>query len=112
VDELEKIGHAEIVEFGNLHDGGHFHIHRACAIWSYGVLRDSSGMLSNVGLIVRSSLPRKCAFCSHFGASLACKMACPKFFHYPCVAAAQGFQIMQSYISFCREHLGVRLFSQ
>jgi hypothetical protein len=33
-------------------------------------------------------------------------MSCPKFFHFPCVAAAQGFQIMQSNISFCKEHLG------
>jgi [histone H3]-lysine4 N-trimethyltransferase MLL3 len=74
VDELEKIGHIEVVELINLQDAGFFYIHRACAAWSFGIIREPNGMLSNVGQIVQSSLPRKCTFCNHFGASLACKV--------------------------------------
>lgn len=32
-------------------------------------------------------------------------MSCPKFFHFPCVAASGGFQIIQNYTSFCKEHI-------
>lgn len=33
-------------------------------------------------------------------------MACQKYFHFPCVAASGAFQIMQSFSSFCKDHLG------
>lgn len=33
-------------------------------------------------------------------------MACPKYFHFPCVAASGGFQVIQTHNSFCNEHLG------
>ncbi|XP_038110096.1 histone-lysine N-methyltransferase 2C isoform X3 [Culex quinquefasciatus] len=107
VDELEKIGHTEPVEFASIKDGGYFYIHRSCASWSFGVGRDAAtGTLSNLEVVVAQALSKKCYFCSRYGASLVCKMSCPKSFHYPCIAAAGGFQVIQSYNCFCKEHLG------
>uniref|UniRef100_A0A182MGK2 PHD-type domain-containing protein n=1 Tax=Anopheles culicifacies TaxID=139723 RepID=A0A182MGK2_9DIPT len=81
-DELEKIGHLEVLD-SSINDGGYFYIHRSCALWSYGVGRDSvSGTLSNL------------------------EMSCPKWYHFPCVAASGGFQVIQTYSIFCKEHLG------
>lgn len=107
VDELEKIGHAEAIEYSLLLDNGFLYIHRTCATWSMGIVRDiSSGSLGNVDEVVSQSLARKCSFCNRFGAHMACKMSCPKYFHLPCVAASGGFQIIQNYTAFCKEHLG------
>lgn len=75
VDELEKIGHTEPIEFSNINDGGYFYIHRSCAIWSFGVGRDAiSGTLSNLEVVVAQSLNKKCYFCTRYGASLSCKV--------------------------------------
>uniref|UniRef100_A0A182S9N7 PHD domain-containing protein n=1 Tax=Anopheles maculatus TaxID=74869 RepID=A0A182S9N7_9DIPT len=105
-DELEKIGHLEVLD-SSISDGGYFYIHRCCALWSYGVGRDPvSGTLSNLEVVVVQSLSRRCHFCTHFGASLSCKMSCPKWYHFPCVAASGGFQVIQTYSIFCKEHLG------
>uniref|UniRef100_A0A182ILT4 PHD-type domain-containing protein n=1 Tax=Anopheles atroparvus TaxID=41427 RepID=A0A182ILT4_ANOAO len=105
-DELEKIGHLEVID-SSISDGGYFYIHRSCALWSYGVGRDlASGTLSNLEVVVVQSLSRRCHFCAHFGASLSCKMSCPKWYHFPCVAASGGFQVIQTYSIFCKEHLG------
>uniref|UniRef100_A0A8W7PV76 PHD-type domain-containing protein n=1 Tax=Anopheles coluzzii TaxID=1518534 RepID=A0A8W7PV76_ANOCL len=105
-DELEKIGHLEVLD-SSISDGGYFYVHRSCALWSYGVGRDPvSGTLSNLELMVVQSLSRRCHFCTHYGASLSCKMSCPKWYHFPCVAASGGFQVIQTYNIFCKEHLG------
>lgn len=106
VDELEKVGHPESIELVQLHDCGYIYVHRSCAMWSIGVIRDPSGTLDNIPSAVSLSLTRKCTYCNKFGASMSCKMSCPKFFHLPCVAAAGGFQINQSLTVFCKEHLG------
>ncbi|XP_052871048.1 histone-lysine N-methyltransferase 2C-like, partial [Anopheles cruzii] len=106
-DELEKIGHLEVNDASFINDGGYFYIHRSCALWSYGVGRDPlSGTLSNLEVVVAQSLSRRCHFCAHFGATLSCKMSCPKWYHFPCVAASGGFQVIQTYNIFCKEHLG------
>uniref|UniRef100_A0A336MIG1 Histone-lysine N-methyltransferase 2C n=1 Tax=Culicoides sonorensis TaxID=179676 RepID=A0A336MIG1_CULSO len=106
VDELERIGHTEILEFSSNVDNGHYYVHRSCAIWSFGIQRESNGILTNVVPIITQALKTKCSYCSRYGASLVCKMSCSKSFHFPCVAAAGGFQVIQSYTSFCKEHLG------
>lgn len=108
VDELEKcIGHTEVLELAALADGGFYYAHRSCAIWSFGVTRDgSNGTFSNFTPVVSKALKAKCSFCSRYGASLVCKMSCPKAFHFPCVAASGGFQVIQTFTSFCKEHLG------
>lgn len=33
-------------------------------------------------------------------------MSCPKNFHLPCITASGGFQIIQNFTAFCKEHLG------
>lgn len=106
VDELERIGHTELLEFSALVDSGHYYVHRSCAIWSFGVQRESNGTLTNVLSVITQALKAKCSYCSRYGASLVCKMSCAKSFHFPCVAAAGGFQVIQSFTSFCKEHLG------
>lgn len=106
VDELEKVGHTESIELVHLHDCGYIYVHRSCAMWSIGVIRDPSGALDNIPSAVSLSLTRKCTYCNKFGASMSCKMSCPKYFHLPCVAASGGFQIIQNFTAFCKEHLG------
>lgn len=107
IDELEKVGYHEVVEFQNLNDAGYFYVHRACATWSIGVIRDApTGTLSNVAASVTQNLAKKCSFCLRFGASMACKMSCPQYFHLPCIAASGGFQVIQNYTLFCKDHLG------
>lgn len=107
VDELEKIGYPEIVEFTSLTENGYYYIHRTCALWSMGIVRDlTTGILDNVDEVVSQSMSRKCSFCNRYGAHMACKMSCPKYFHLPCVAASGGFQIIQNFTAFCKEHLG------
>lgn len=82
VDELEKIGHAEAIEFSAINDGGFFYIHRSCASWSFGVGRDTTtGALSNLEVVVAQSLSKKCYFCSRYGASLSCKVRFVSFSH-------------------------------
>lgn len=107
VDELEKIGHQEQVELSQLVEGGFFYVHRLCASWSNGVVRDPvDDTLSRVASVLNQSLARKCAFCNHFGASATCKMTCQKAFHFPCIAASMGFQVSQTCTTFCNDHLG------
>lgn len=107
VDELEKIGYPEIVDLSSLLESGYYYIHRTCALWSMGIIRDlTTGVLDNVDEVVSQSLSRKCSYCNRYGAHMACKMSCPKYFHLPCVAASGGFQIIQNYTAFCKEHLG------
>lgn len=79
VDELDKIGYVESIEFNMIHDGGCFFIHQACAMWSFGVQKEPNNTLRNVPQVVQQSLSRKCTFCSRFGASLACKVNLKSF---------------------------------
>lgn len=106
VDELERIGHTEIADFASFVESGHYFVHRSCAIWSFGVQRESNGTFTKVLSVITQALKAKCSYCTRFGASLVCKMSCTKSFHFPCVAAAGGFQVIQSFTSFCKEHLG------
>lgn len=111
VDELEKIGHHEATEFNMLIDNGFYYVHRSCAMWSYGVDRDPvSDALSNVSQVLKQSLSRKCSFCNHYGASASCKVStksnCNRVYHFPCIAASGSFQVSQSCIIYCIDHLG------
>jgi [histone H3]-lysine4 N-trimethyltransferase MLL3 len=107
VDELEKIGHHEVTEFNMLIENGFYYVHRGCAMWSVGVIRDPiSDTLSNVSTILKQSLSRKCSFCNHYGASVSCKLTCSRTFHLPCVAASGSFQVYQTSTIFCIDHLG------
>lgn len=107
MDELEKIGHAEAVQLKSLFDEDqHFYMHRSCANWSFDVTRNVDGSFVGLQTAAAHSLSRKCTFCNRYGASLICKMTCANAFHYPCMTASGGFQMVQSYTSFCRDHIG------
>lgn len=106
VDELDRIGSIEINDFASLTDSGYYYIHRSCAEWSHDVKHEANDSLSNIIPTVVQALKTKCSYCSRYGASLTCKMSCPKIFHFPCVAASSGFQVKQTFTSFCKEHLG------
>lgn len=106
IDEFDKIGYSELLDFYSLlEENKYYYVHRLCTSWSFGVTRDHKGILNNMSSIVFNSLKQKCAFCNHFGASIACKMACSKYFHLPCVAASGGLQIIQNYTTFCIDHI-------
>lgn len=79
VDEFDKIGYVESVEFNMINDGGCFYVHQACAMWSFSVHKEPNNTLRNVPQAVQQSLFRKCTFCSRFGASLACKVSSNAF---------------------------------
>jgi PHD-like zinc-binding domain len=107
VDEFDKIGHQEPVDLNQLVENGFFYVHRSCALWSFGVVRDPiNESLSGVSAILQQSLNRKCSHCNHFGASATCKMSCQKAFHFPCIAASGSFQVFQNCSVFCTDHLG------
>lgn len=75
VDEFDKIGHSEKFEFSVLVENNlYYYVHRSCAMWSFGIVRESNGTLSNVLQVAQQSLVRKCSFCNRFGASLVCKV--------------------------------------
>lgn len=75
VDELDKIGHSEKMEFSLLVDNLYYYVHRSCAMWSFGTIREANGTLSNVLQVVQQSLSRNCSFCNRYGASLSCKVS-------------------------------------
>ena len=106
VDEFEKIGHQDPVDLNSLVESGYFYVHRLCALWSFGVVRDPvKETLSGVSSVLQLSLGRKCSYCNHYGASANCKMSCQKSFHLPCIAASGSFQVFQSCTLFCNDHL-------
>lgn len=106
VDELEKIGYLESIDFNMIVENGFYYVHRACAMWSLGVDRDPiNDTLSNVSMVLKQSLSRKCSYCNHFGASAVCKVSCQRAFHFPCIAASGSFQYFQNCSVFCFDHL-------
>lgn len=107
VDELEKIGHHEAgLPFKSLFDEhNHFYVHRSCANWSCDVTRNTDGSFTGLQTAIAHSLGRKCSFCNRYGASVTCKMTCANAFHFPCMTASGGFQKVQTFTSFCRDHI-------
>lgn len=76
-DELEKVGYLEPVDPLTLVDQSqYYYAHRACVEWSMTVQKDPEKINSylNLNPVILQSLNRKCSFCGHFGASLACKV--------------------------------------
>jgi hypothetical protein len=107
VDELEKIGHLDPTDLSFLTENGYFYVHRLCAMWSMGVIKDPvNDTLSGVSSVLQQSLNRKCSHCNRYGASASCKMTCQKTYHYPCIAASGSFQVSPDASLFCNDHLG------
>ncbi|XP_017462428.1 PREDICTED: histone-lysine N-methyltransferase 2C isoform X1 [Rhagoletis zephyria] len=104
-NELDRVGHPEIVSIRTFLDGSYIYLHRMCIMWSQGVSGKASELKSSIELIIAKSLTQKCSFCGQYGASVTCKMSCTKAFHLPCAAASGGFQIMENFTVFCLDHV-------
>ncbi|XP_067626927.1 histone-lysine N-methyltransferase 2C isoform X2 [Eurosta solidaginis] len=104
-NELDRIGHAELISLRVLLDGTCIYLHRMCLMWSQGVSGKTSELKSSIELIIAKSLMQKCSFCGQYGASVMCKMSCTKTYHLPCAAASGGFQIMDNFTAFCLDHI-------
>lgn len=75
---MDKTGYLDPMDFVSIQDRPYYYVHRLCATWSFGVLREPSGALDKIASVVFQSLKRKCAYCNHYGASVACKVCITK----------------------------------
>jgi len=74
VEELTIVGYLEEPEVGILFDSltGHYYVHQSCIIWS------SNNQVLLPELACRAVLQassRRCAYCSHYGAGISCKVS-------------------------------------
>lgn len=102
---------------GNLLDdnqeNSYIYIHTMCAMWSLQLRRideqhfPDQQLTNNIKLetTLAQCLFNKCSFCQRYGASVNCRMSCTKRYHLPCAAAASCFQIIESFSTFCLDHL-------
>lgn len=73
VEELTIVGYSEEPEIGTLFEStGHYYVHQSCAVWSSNTQELTTELLSPA--IVQAS-SRRCAFCSHYGAGIPCKVS-------------------------------------
>lgn len=72
VEELTIVGYADEPEVDMLFETGRvFYVHQQCAIWSSHI-HDLTGELVSPFVVQASS--RRCAYCSHYGAGISCKV--------------------------------------
>lgn len=108
INELDVVGSEEIPtleETITATDGCFLYIHTKCAMWCLQLKRVEEEATTNFEELVVKSLQRKCSYCLRYGASINCRMSCPKNFHLPCAAAAGCFLIIESFQAFCVEHV-------
>ncbi|CAB3379589.1 Hypothetical predicted protein [Cloeon dipterum] len=107
LDELSMVGFVDEPALVNIFEvSGFFYIHEACARWCPGVTVDNNGRVRGAENAILEALGKKCAHCSHLGASLACKAdGCSKYFHLPCAAASGCFQDLSRTVTVCSMHL-------
>lgn len=75
-------------------------------IYRFQYFLENSALL-NVGPVVLQNSSKKCSFCNHYGASLACnKDECNKIYHFPCATASGAFQEISSSATLCSDHFG------
>lgn len=78
VEELTIVGFLEEPEIGILFEQtGHYYVHQSCAIWSSNN-QDLATDLISPAIVQASS--RRCAYCSHYGAGIACKVRILQFY--------------------------------
>lgn len=74
VEELTIVGYLEEPEVGTLFDSsGYYYVHKSCIKWS------SNNPTFPPELACRAILQassRRCAYCSHYGAGIPCKVSC------------------------------------
>lgn len=74
VEELTIVGYLEEPEVGVLFDSstGHYYVHQSCIIWS----SNSQDLLPELTCsAVLQASSRRCAYCSHYGAGISCKVS-------------------------------------
>lgn len=105
VEELTIVGYSEEPEVAILFETtGHYYIHQYCAIWSS---CNQSLITESISRAVVQASSRRCAYCSHYGAGIPCKVgSCNRYFHLPCAAASSCFQDVKTLSLFCSQHLG------
>ncbi|XP_046742436.1 histone-lysine N-methyltransferase 2C-like isoform X3 [Diprion similis] len=105
VEELSIVGYADEPEIGTIFESTrHFYIHHSCALWS---ISNQELIAEIVSRAVVMGSSRRCAYCSHYGASIPCKVgSCNRYFHLPCAAASGCFQDIKTFTLFCSQHLG------
>lgn len=80
MEELTIVGYSEEPEIGTLFEStGHYYVHQSCAVWSSNTQELTTEALSPA--IVQAS-SRRCAYCSHYGAGIPCKVSLFYFFHF------------------------------
>lgn len=80
VEELTIVGYSEEPEIGTLFESnGHYYVHQSCAVWSSNTQELTTELLSPA--IVQAS-SRRCAYCSHYGAGIPCKVGVVPFIHF------------------------------
>ncbi|NXS59066.1 KMT2D methyltransferase, partial [Brachypteracias leptosomus] len=88
---------------------GHCWVHRWCAAWATGTGQEATGPVG-VDRAVFSGISQKCEHCRRRGASIPCRApGCPRFYHFPCAAAAGCFQSMKTLRLLCPEHVAQAL---
>ncbi|XP_011303059.1 histone-lysine N-methyltransferase 2C isoform X3 [Fopius arisanus] len=105
VEELTIVGYSEEPDVGLLFEAnGIYYVHKSCAIWS-SCCKDIITESISPAIVHASS--RRCAYCSHYGAAISCKVgSCNRYFHFPCAAASSCFQDTKTLSLFCKQHLG------
>ncbi|XP_063990116.1 histone-lysine N-methyltransferase 2C-like isoform X3 [Diachasmimorpha longicaudata] len=105
VEELTIVGYSEEPDIGLLFEAtGIYYVHKSCAIWS-SASRDI--ITESISQAIVDASSRRCAYCSHYGAGIPCKVgSCNRYFHFPCAAASSCFQDTKSLSLFCKQHLG------
>ncbi|XP_024945171.1 histone-lysine N-methyltransferase 2C isoform X3 [Cephus cinctus] len=105
VEELTIVGYSDEPEVSILFESmGHYYVHHSCALWSS---NSQELVTETVSLTVVQASSRRCAYCSHYGAGIPCKVgSCNRYFHLPCAAASGCFQDIKTLSLFCSQHLG------
>lgn len=74
VEELTIVGYSEEPEIGALFEQltGYYYVHQSCIIWSSNS-QDLAPELTCRAVLQASC--RRCAYCSHYGAGIPCKVS-------------------------------------
>lgn len=73
VEELTIVGYLEEPEVSALFEAtNHFYVHQSCVTWSSNS-QELAPELTSRAVVLASS--RRCAYCSHYGAGIPCKVS-------------------------------------
>lgn len=73
LDELTIVGYLEEPELVALFETtGHYYVHQSCVMWSSNSQKIAPELTSRAVVLASS---RRCAYCSHYGAGIPCKVS-------------------------------------